>query len=75
MKLEAVISDVLAIPLGEVDDSLGPVRDDRWDSLKQMQLIVTLEEHYKVTFSRQDLRAMKSVGAVREVLLSKGVAA
>ncbi|MFD9790931.1 acyl carrier protein [Streptomyces sp. NPDC059070] len=74
MKLEDVVSDVLQIPRGEVDDSLGPVRDGRWTSLKQMQLIITLEGTYATSFSRQEVRAMKSVGAMREVLLGKGIA-
>ncbi|WP_030625009.1 acyl carrier protein [Streptomyces sclerotialus] len=75
MKLEEVVSDVIQIPVGEVDDNLGPVRDARWTSLKQMQLIIALEERYGTSFSRQDVRAMKTVGAVREVLRSKGVSA
>ncbi|MGP9017094.1 acyl carrier protein [Streptomyces sp. BR1] len=75
MKLEDVVSDVLGIPRGEVDDSLGPVRDSRWTSLKQMQLIIALEGRYATSFSRQEVRALKSVGAIREVLLGKGLAA
>lgn len=73
MKLEEVVSGVLEIPLGEVDDSLGPVRDSRWTSLKQMQLIVALEEQYGTSFSRKEVRTMKTVGAMRGVLVSKGV--
>lgn len=44
-----------------------------WDSLKHMNLIITLETEYGVQFDMDEIIAMDSPGTIRSTLQSKGV--
>jgi acyl carrier protein len=68
-----LVAGVLDIPAGEVTDGIGPATHTGWTSIKQLQLIVAVEERYRLTFSRDEIRSVRSVGDLRRNLLSKGV--
>lgn len=44
-----------------------------WDSLKQMDLVHSLETEYGVVLQIEDIVAMTSVGEIARVLRAKGV--
>ena len=44
-----------------------------WDSLKQMDLVMTLENEYGITLAIPDIIRMVSVGEIVSVLKEKGV--
>ena len=44
-----------------------------WDSLKQMDLVMTLENEYGILLAIPDILRMLSVGGIIEVLKEKGV--
>lgn len=68
------MADVLQIPVAEVTDQLAMTDLDVWDSLKHIELIASLEEQLNVQLSFDDIVAMRSVGDIKRVLSSKGVA-
>ena len=68
------MADVLQIPVAEVTDQLAMTDLDVWDSLKHIELIASLEEQFNVQLSFDDIVAMRSVGDIKRVLSSKGVA-
>jgi acyl carrier protein len=72
--LEKLLADVLQIPITEVTDQLAMQDLDVWDSLKHMELIASLEEQLNVQLSFDEIVAMRSVGDIKRVLSSKGVA-
>jgi acyl carrier protein len=45
-----------------------------WTSIKQIQIIISLEDAYDVTFSGEEMAAGTSVSQLREMLAGKGVA-
>jgi len=67
-----IVADVLEVDAATVTDSAGPDTLATWTSLRHLQLVVTLEEVYGLSFSYQEIRNLKSVGAVRDVLRTKG---
>lgn len=71
--LSQLVADVLGIPAGEITDDTGAATHPGWTSIKQLQLIVTVEERYRLSFSRDEIRSVRSVGDLRRNLLSKGV--
>lgn len=73
-KVEQLLADVLQIPVAEVTDQLAMTDLDVWDSLKHIELIASLEEQLNVQLSFDDIVAMRSVGDIKRVLSSKGVA-
>jgi len=42
-----------------------------WDSFKQIEIIVALEEHYRVKFHTKELDSLQSVGDLVRVLSGK----
>ncbi|HET6854502.1 MAG TPA: acyl carrier protein [Pyrinomonadaceae bacterium] len=72
--MEQLLADVLQIPVAEVTDQLAMTDLDVWDSLKHIELIASLEEQLNVQLSFDDIVAMRSVGDIKRVLSSKGVA-
>ena len=73
-KLAALLAEVFN--LREADIAPELTKDDvgNWDSLKQMDLVMSLEREYAVALEIQDIVRMTSVGAIMEVLRAKGVA-
>ena len=72
--LEQLLADLLQIPVSDVTDQLAMTDVDVWDSLKHIELIASLEEQLNVQLSFDDIVAMRSVGDIKRVLQSKGVA-
>ncbi|MEI6764177.1 MAG: acyl carrier protein [Bacteroidota bacterium] len=44
---------------------------DGWDSLSHMNLVVSIEKHYKVKFSTAEIMSWKNVGQMFEAVNSK----
>jgi len=72
-ELFQLVANVLKVPAHSV--SAGTAMEDTpaWDSLAHMDLIVTLEEHYRMQLTPDDMVALRSVGAIAELLKSKGL--
>ena len=68
-----VFSEVLRIPLARISDETSPENTPEWDSLQAMNLIVALEEAFKVRLSTKEIVSMRTVGIVRKVLRTKGI--
>lgn len=51
------------------ETSANEVED--WTSLMHMQLLATIEEKYGIAFSTRDIRKMKSVGDLAEIIRQK----
>ncbi len=72
-RLKNVLADVF--DLKESDIHLQLTKNDvaKWDSLKQMDLVMTLEREYSITLEILDIIKMQSVESIIEVLFDKGV--
>jgi len=73
--LEELLAELLQIPVTKVTADLAMKDLDVWDSLKHMELIATLEQRFELQFSFDEIVSMRSVGDIKRVLSSKGVAA
>ncbi|WP_329101279.1 acyl carrier protein [Micromonospora sp. NBC_01699] len=74
-RLRDLVADVLELSPGTVTDEDSPATRSEWTSLRHLQLIVTLEEVYQVSFAYEEVRDVPSVGFLRDVLRRKGAAA
>ena len=72
-KVQNLLSDVLQIPSSEITDDLTMKAVDSWDSLKHMELIVSLEQSFEIQLSFDDIVAMQSVSEIKRVLRERGV--
>lgn len=73
ISLETVLADILQIPKETVNDELAMKDLDTWDSLKHMELIVSLEQQLGIQLTFDEIVAMKSVGDIKRVLSKRGV--
>jgi acyl carrier protein len=68
-----IVAGVFEVDPAEVTDGAGPDTLPTWTSMRHLQLIVTLEEAYGLSFSYREIRDVKLIGQVRAVLRAKGV--
>ncbi|MFN7939194.1 MAG: acyl carrier protein [Bryobacteraceae bacterium] len=57
-----------------VTDDLSVDTFPDWDSLSQVKLIIALQEEFGVTFQTEEVLEATSVGKLKGLLASKGVA-
>jgi acyl carrier protein len=72
-QVEVLLADVLQIPVASITDDLAMNDTDPWDSLRHMELVVSLEHAYGLEFSFDDIVAMRTVGDIKRVLRERGV--
>jgi len=63
-----IISQVFGIRLNEVDEQSSMDNVVSWDSLRQINLILALEDEYSVEFTDAEVAAMTSAKSVLETL-------
>lgn len=63
-----VISQVLNVPLTQINEESSPDSITGWDSLKHMNLVLALEEEFNVQFSEEQIVEMLNVTLVIEAL-------
>lgn len=73
MRLEEVIADVLKLPPTDVTEDTSPKTVSAWDSLKHIELVMTVEEASGVSFSPAEVVTLTSVREIRQLLVQKGV--
>jgi acyl carrier protein len=64
---------VLMADATRLTDSSSPETEEKWDSLRGMQLVAEIEEKFAVELSTDEILTMESIGAARKVLKEKGV--
>ena len=67
------MATVLQIPLAAVTDDLAMKDVESWDSLKHMELILSMEKTFGIELSFDEIVAMKTVHEIRRVLRERGV--
>lgn len=72
-KLVSVLSEVFGIPAAKIVPGLTKADVDIWDSLKQMDLVLSLEREFGVALEITDIVQMDSVANIIDVLKKKSV--
>ncbi len=69
-EVQAVISDVLGLPLSDIEPEHNLVDDLGFDSLDAMEMTVTLEKKYRVKLADQDVMKLETVQDIVDLLES-----
>jgi len=72
-KLFEVISQVLDIPVAQINDESGPETIDGWDSFNLYVLLDEIETTYNVKFDLDETLEIKNVGHFKKILQKHGV--
>ena len=70
--MEQLVAEVLQVPPATITDELAMQDSDVWDSLKHMELIVSLEEKFGLQLSFEEIVTMQSVANIKRVLKERG---
>lgn len=71
-KVEGLLAEVLQVPAAEINDDLSMKDVEAWDSLKHMELVVSLEQTFGLQLTFDEIVAMQSVGEIKRVMRGKG---
>ena len=63
-ELAKILAEVFAMPETKIGLELTKEDIDSWDSLKQMDLVVSLEEHYNIEFDKASAVSRTSCHAI-----------
>ena len=66
--IRSIFAEVFDLPIEEITDQSNPDNIKKWDSLGHINLILALEEKFKITFSPESVVEMMSVQAIRTLL-------
>lgn len=72
-KLIELIANLLELEQSQITDVLSMKDTDVWDSLKHMELVVSIEQSFGVELTFDEIVAMQNVEKIKGVLRGKGV--
>ena len=64
-RMKGVMAAVFEIQAKDIDDNSSPDSIGNWDSLRHMNLIVSLEEEFNITFDDDDIANMLNYKLVK----------
>ncbi len=66
--VEEVIARVLDINAATITDQTSPNDIEQWDSFNALLLVTELEKNFHVSFSLEEVVAVKKVGDIKTIL-------
>ena len=69
-KIIEIISDVLGI---RVDANASQTTCSKWDSLQHLNIIVTLEETFGLSFELEEIVSMRDVATIEQIIKNKTI--
>lgn len=73
MKLRAILSQLLGVPVEAISDESSNETMESWDSVKQLNIVLALEEQFSVSFDEELALEIVSVPLIRTALIDCGV--
>lgn len=67
-RLKKVLAATLNFPAGQINESSSPRTIPQWDSLKQMQIMLAVEDEFGVQFADDDIHQLSDYVLIREAL-------
>jgi acyl carrier protein len=74
VEIQEAVAELLSLSLGRAvvqTESVTRDSDPKWDSLKHVQLILLLEEHFGVQFSEEEMGALHSSDEIVQAIEEK----
>ena len=71
--IEKIMAEVLNKSEADITDDLTMDDIEAWDSLKHMDLILSLEQAFSIELTIDEIIIMNSVVAIKKVLDNRGV--
>ncbi len=72
-KVLNVVSNIIGVPVETLSEKSSRETASYWDSLKHMNLILSLEEEFSVSLSDEEIMKISSIKDIIKLLKEKGV--
>lgn len=72
-ELTSLIAAALKVPATEICETTAMANTKAWDSLAHMDLVLAIEDRYKVNLDGDEIARMISAAAIAAVLESRGI--
>lgn len=69
--LRELLAEVFELKVEDLNETLTKEQIDSWDSLRQMDLVVSIENKYDIELTIDDIIKMDSITTIKEVVESK----
>lgn len=73
-RVRSIFSDVFQVPLEQVTPQSSPETVPAWDSLQHLNLVLALEQEFRIQFTPEEIEQLLSVEVVAALLEEKRVA-
>ena len=70
-RIKNIMSAVFEIPEEQIKDNSSPDTIESWDSLRHMNLIVALEEEFKVELTDDEILDMMNYRSIESIIVKK----
>lgn len=74
-RIYRIISDLFDVPLEAVNDDQSPDTIEKWDSIAHINLVLSLEQEFRISFSPEEASEMLSVKLIKIILSEHGITA
>ena len=76
-QIQSNVAELLTITLGRqitLNESVSRDSESNWDSLRHIELILMLEEHFGVRFSEEEMAALRNSDEIIHAIEEKSAA-
>jgi len=70
-RIKNVIGAALSIPIDDINENSSAENIENWDSLKQINLVLALEEEFHIEFSDDEIMNMNQYGKIANTIQKK----
>lgn len=72
--LYQLFSEILEIPVNELNENTSPENTPQWDSLAAMMLVAAIENEFNIQLTTKEILKMSNLKAVSALLKEKNAA-
>lgn len=73
MTIEELLAKFLGVPVDRISDDTAMKNTPEWDSLKHVEIIVGLEQHYSIDLTGDEIAEMISLSRIKDTLHKRGL--
>lgn len=70
-ELIELISEIIDLPIDEIDENTGPESTPEWDSLAHLSIIAAVEEKYKIKIEMNDIILVSNINDLANLINKK----
>jgi acyl carrier protein len=63
-----IISDIVNVPVSELDEHSSPTSVPQWESMKHINLVLALEEEFDLQFDDEQITELQSVKGIIDTI-------